>query len=222
MADHIAGRATIYDKAEVMEEHLHSEACTYPPNADPVTLTASGTAWTEGAKVVLIGNTGTLDNAAAVDQGGTPNVVRIPATGHGYSVDMKIKIVGTTNYDGTHTIVAVNDANTFDIEIAFNAETFAGSETTEDVIPLDFDFHFVDVNSISANGDYEINLYSGESGSEVRIGRIPVARNAVQSQEGSQATFTPINLRNTKISASLNSGNAAANTVTIKLVFHTY
>ena len=58
---------------------------------------------------------------------------------------MNIEISGSTNYDGVHTIVAVSDSDHFDIEIAFNAETFAGSETIEDVIPNDFDFHFVNI-----------------------------------------------------------------------------
>jgi len=135
---------------------------------------------------------------------------------------MDIEIVGTTNYDGIHTIVATSDADHFDIEIAFNAETFDGDETTEDVIQKDFDVHYVSIASISANGDYEITLYSGESGSEVEISCIPVTRSAVQSQEGSQSTINSIVTKKTKISAALNSSNAAANTLTIKLVYHTY
>lgn len=73
--------------------------------------------------------TRTLDAAGAADQGGTPNVVRIPSTAHGFLENDYVVIAGTTNYDGTHKITNVNDADTFDIEFAFTAETFATTDT---------------------------------------------------------------------------------------------
>lgn len=71
----------------------------------------------------------TLDAAAAVDQGGAPNIVRIPSTGHGFLAGDYVTIGGTTNYNGTHQITNINDADTFDIAIAFNAETFGATDT---------------------------------------------------------------------------------------------
>ena len=68
----------------------------------------------------------TLDNAAAVDQGG--GVVRIPSTAHGFKAGSHIGIRGSTNYDGIYELVAVA-ANTFDIYATYVAETFAGTET---------------------------------------------------------------------------------------------
>lgn len=68
-------------------------------------------------------------SGAAVDQGGTPNVVRIPSADHGLDVGDKITIEGTTNYNGQFAVVAVPDADNFDIESAYVAEVFAGTET---------------------------------------------------------------------------------------------
>jgi len=75
----------------------------------------------KGAKAL----SGTLDNAAAVDQGG--GLVRVPMTAHGFLAGSWICLVGSTNYDGMHLIIAVA-ANTFDITAPFVAETFAGTE----------------------------------------------------------------------------------------------
>ena len=71
----------------------------------------------------------TLDAAAAADQGGTPNIVRIPSTAHGFLANDYVTLSGTTNYDGTHKITNINDADTFDIASAFTAETFATTDT---------------------------------------------------------------------------------------------
>jgi len=77
-----------------------------------------------------------LDNAAVSDLGGTPNEVRIPCTGHGFLAGDYVLITGTTNYDGTYEITNVNDVNTFDIESAYSAETFAGTESVSSQIKL--------------------------------------------------------------------------------------
>jgi len=72
---------------------------------------------------------GTLDAAGAVDQGGTPNVVRIPATDHKLSTNDSITIAGTANYNGGFKVVNINDSDTFDIESVFVSETFSTSDT---------------------------------------------------------------------------------------------
>ncbi len=90
------------------------------------------------------------------------------------------------------------------------------------VIADDFDIHWVTVSAISANGDYTIRLYQGGAGSEELIDVLPVARNAVQSQEGSTPALTPLMDGGTRISAALSSGNIAQDTVEIKLRWHCY
>ena len=78
----------------------------------------------------------TLDNDAASDQtvagGADPiGIVRMPSTGHGFNVDSCVYIQGTTNYNGLRKIVAVSDADHFDIRANYVAETFAGTETVK-------------------------------------------------------------------------------------------
>ena len=75
----------------------------------------------------------TLDNAAVVDVGGSPNVVTMPSTDHGLKASTWIYIQGTINYNGLRYITAVA-ANTFNIYAVFNAETPAGSETIKTMV----------------------------------------------------------------------------------------
>lgn len=66
---------------------------------------------------------------AAVDLGGVPNKVTIPVnTDHGLVTSDVIRLIGTINYDGEHTVTA-SDANTITIESAYTAETLIGDET---------------------------------------------------------------------------------------------
>jgi hypothetical protein len=68
----------------------------------------------------------TLDNAAAVDKGS--GLVGIPITAHTFSANDTTTIAGTTNYDGTYTIVS-ETANEIVITATYVSETFAGTET---------------------------------------------------------------------------------------------
>ena len=87
-------------------------------------------------KITASGNgalSGVLDNSSMSDQGS--GVARIPMTGHGFDVGAQIFIQGSNYYDGLHTILAVNDTDTFDINMpqlmtsgALPAEEFAGTE----------------------------------------------------------------------------------------------
>lgn len=71
----------------------------------------------------------TVDNAAAVDKGGSPNAVGIPVTGTIFAAGESVTIAGTTNYNGTYTLTDATTANEIVIESAYTAETFAGTET---------------------------------------------------------------------------------------------
>ena len=86
----------------------------------------------------------------------------------------------------------------------------------------DFDIHHVSITGISANGEYEIIVYSGPGASEVEIGRAPATRTAVQSQEGNAPMMTIILPAGTRVSASVASSTGAADTVNVKLIGHLY
>jgi hypothetical protein len=109
---------------------------------------------------------GTLDNAAAVDQGS--GIVRIPMTAHGFNVGNYVQIAGSTNYDRVHKIIA-KAANTFDIYATYVAETFAGTETVKTALGPGVDFQMIEARlHLSAVGgaaeNYTITLDS-ENGS---------------------------------------------------------
>ena len=53
MAEHIAGRATTFDKVEILEEHMHSISKVYPSLAAGVDV-LSGIAWVLGNFVEII------------------------------------------------------------------------------------------------------------------------------------------------------------------------
>jgi hypothetical protein len=89
-------------------------------------------------------------------------------------------------------------------------------------ITNDFDLHFLNIAALSANGEYQIALYTGAAFSEVLIGEFGAVRNAVQSQEGSRPILTPLLPANTRISAALSSSNAGANSLSIKVEGHEY
>ena len=89
-------------------------------------------------------------------------------------------------------------------------------------ITSDFDIHYISVENISANGVYELSLWSGADAAEVLIGTVRLVQNAVQDSTVNIPFMTPLIAANTQIKAKLASDNAAADTVTISLGYHTY
>ena len=56
MAEHVAGRATTFDKVEIMEEHMHSISCVYPTLVVGVDVLAgaAGPPWVLGNFVEIV------------------------------------------------------------------------------------------------------------------------------------------------------------------------
>lgn len=84
-----------------------------------------------------------------------------------------------------------------------------------------FDIHHVILGDVSANDDYEVRLYTGNSGSEVLWGTCAFTRDSNQVK-GSQIPIqgSPIP-KGTRISATLSSRNGG-NTANIKIYTHEY
>lgn len=81
---------------------------------------------TEFGTITFLPNT-VLDASPAVDKGS--GEVGIFITAHGFSVGQKVILSGTTNYDGTHTVLAGSTTNEIVIEATYVAETFVGTES---------------------------------------------------------------------------------------------
>ena len=211
---------TIYGKVKLLEEDNHATTVCYPFQKDPIQLTAGATAWVgDGTIVSLTNNETACDADVAVNVGG--GIVQIPANGHHVKKGYYITIPTSDGYTGNYLVDAVG-ANTINIVATYAAETFEAADKVTDVIPDDFAIHRISINSLSANGSYEVVLFSGASGSEVEIARTSATRNAVQSQEGTAAINTPLLEGKTRVSARLLSSNAAADTCVVKVEYNTY
>jgi hypothetical protein len=112
--------------------------------------------WNEKYQVIRIDHmngtkklNGTLNNAAAADAG--DGYASIPITGHGLTAGTKIRIAGSTAYDGVHLILSVIDANHIKINKTYVVEEFAGSETYAVAINPTFDFQLVETRLVLAD-----------------------------------------------------------------------
>lgn len=216
---------SVMAQLHTLEEHAHSVSKTYPMLKDGVTLTAHADDWALGNAVTIIGTVINLDNAAAADQGGSPNVVRIPATGHGLVATYDyVKIEGTVNYNGTFQVVAISDANHFDIESAFTAETFAGggAETATEVIPEDFDIHDIAVEAMNTTGKtYQLILFRADTDAMIGSTRAQIGAN--KADASGTNTQSPLLPAETGVYGKLaiEDGDNTA-TMQISLRYHTY
>ena len=211
---------SVYGLLKLLKEHVHSPTKCYPFMADPVALTAGAAAWGgDGTIVALTNNETACDVDVAVDIGG--GVTQVPANGHHVKVGYYITIPTSTAYTGIYPVVAVG-ANTINITATYAAETFEAADKVTDVIPEEFDIHRLSASALSANGDYEVVLFSGAAASEVEICRVSSVRNAVQSQETQMSVCTSKMDAKTRISARVLSGNANADTCAVKFEYHIY
>ncbi len=206
--------------AHIQDEHTHTESKIYPMMKVGVTVTSSGTAYTLGAAATIVGAIQNLDNAITSTTGGT--VTRWALTGHAYVVGDYVTLVGVeAGQLGTWPILVVSDANHFDVDTGTYTEQTPpgnGTETAQDVIPLDFDVHFISVENLSANAVYELVLY--DDGTE--LGRCRVTKNAVQDGTMNVPMITPLCAAGSVITAKLSTENAAGDAAIISIFYHTY
>lgn len=85
-----------------------------------------------------------------------------------------------------------------------------------------FDLHWLNVSALSENAEYEIWIYSGLGGAEVKIGATRPVRNAVQSTEGARRIQIAQQPPNTRISCKLFSSVAGASTCAVSFEGHFY
>ncbi len=87
----------------------------------------------------------------------------------------------------------------------------------------EFDLHFLNVSTISANGQYQLQFYTGPALSEVSLGDgFAISRSASQSQEGTRPIMTARMPANTRISVALTGSPAGIQSVIVKIEGHRY
>ena len=84
-----------------------------------------------------------------------------------------------------------------------------------------FDIHWVNFESASNTGVYELHLYSGELGEEIEIARIRTVRDGAQTGIVNVPVQIPVQHANTRISAKV-AGNAGNRNVTVSVFYHGY
>jgi len=88
-------------------------------------------------------------------------------------------------------------------------------------ITVPFDIHFMNLESTSANDQYELLLFKGLAGAEIEIARVSFER-STQSVDSSCPCQTELLPANTRISAKLTSLATSARNVSLKLYYHEY
>ena len=123
-----------------------------------------------------------------------------------------ISKVYPTLADGV-TLTCVNEATTWTLSALV------------EIIPADtitswFDIHFISIENISANGVYELVLYSGAGDDE--IARVRFTKTAAQDSTRNTTVMTPMVAPNSRIRAAIASDDDAGQTVDISFNYHTY
>lgn len=112
------------------------------------------------------------------------------------------------------------------VTLTASAGVWSALPTPTEIVPVDtittnpFKINWIVASTMSAAGDYIIQLYQGLAGFEIPIANSPVSKELAQSQQSSLAITTPLLAIGTRISAALSSGNAAANTLEIKIKYN--
>ena len=93
------------------------------------------------------------------------------------------------------------------------------------VVPIntitdDYDIHFINVASVSANDNFELVLYT-DAACTVEVGRVRFTRTSVQSGSSTTPMMTPLITANSGIWARVASASGSDNAV-ISIFYHTY
>ena len=224
--DVVGNKSDTHDGTSIMAfrytmlDHVHSRSKVYPMMKVGVTITSSATAYTLGAATTIVGTIQNLDNSITSNPSGT--VTRFALTGHTYVVGDYVTLVGVeAGQLGTWQISAVSDANHFDVDTGtYTEQTPPGdaNETSQDVIPRDFDIHHLSIENLSANAIYEIVLYDDG----VECGRVRVTKNAAQDGTTNIPIQTPIMASGSVITAKASTENAADDAAILTIFYHTY
>lgn len=144
------------------------------------------------------------------------------------SVDNTILAYLVTGYFHVHGRPFVRPDHADDILLTAGAGVWDLTGAIIEVIPAnslnvsEFDLHWINIHSISANGTIQIDIYSGEVGSEVLISSTKATRTAVQSQNGPKRIQIPQQVKNTRISCRLSDNTAGSITCRVSFEGHYY
>ena len=87
---------------------------------------------------------------------------------------------------------------------------------------LPFDIHWLNIESLGANADYEMVIAEGAPAAEVEIGRVRFTRIAVLEAANGVPFTMPIKTAATRIRAKVASSNVGAVDIRVSIFYHEY
>jgi hypothetical protein len=85
-----------------------------------------------------------------------------------------------------------------------------------------FDLHWLNISNIDENATIQIDIFKGESGSEVQIGATRANRSTNQTRNGPNRIQVPQQVKNERISCRLSSSTVNATTCLVSFEGHYY
>jgi len=107
-----------------------------------------------------------------------------------------------------------------------NSSAWGLDATFTQIIPLNtitvpFDIHFINLETISSNDQYELLLFEGGIGNEKEIARVSFER-GTSATDSSIPCQTELLAANSRVSAKLTSLATSARNISLKLHYHEY
>lgn len=133
-----------------------------------------------------------------------------------------------TNYYHVHGEAITYPDHADGVELTAGTGAWDETGVITEVIPEDqlteaaYDLHFIDIYEISANGEIQIDVYSGNSGEEVLVCSPITQRTSNFSREGPQRIQIPQQPSGTRISCKLLDSTVGALTCKVKFSGHYY
>jgi hypothetical protein len=115
-----------------------------------------------------------------------------------------------------------------EIQLTSGSGVWSTTGAITEVIPADtlttaaFDIHWINISSISANSTIQIDVFSGDVGSEVLISSVRATRTIFTSQNGAHRIQIPQQIEGTRISARLSDSNSSTVNCLISFEGHFY
>ena len=132
-----------------------------------------------------------------------------------------------TSYYHVHGASFLYPDKAVPVTLTSAAASWAETGAITEVIPANaitkaFDLHWCSISDISATLDGVIDIFAGESGSEVKIGTVDVVRTSTFSRENPVPVQIPQQSANTRISCRFTDNTTSSRTVRVKFYGHVY
>jgi len=133
-----------------------------------------------------------------------------------------------TSYFHAHGKAFVYPDHADDVLLTSSAAAWSETGAIIEVIPvggllaIDFDIHWINLSNLSANGTYQVDVFKGAPGSEIRIGATRANRSTNQTRNGPSRIQIPQQVIDERISCRLSDSTSSAQTLLVSFEGHYY